>query len=230
MLTSKRPRNLFGLSIIVVGLSLLFSLVASSANFAQGDPAFVRQVRALETSDLGLLNPAGLAFSPGVNAFHMLGARQPSQRPSSVSELILITPAKDRIGSVQIAAAIADPINMAFDSKAGCLLIFQPNANQLIEVKTGTDGNLDPATLTRFGAMHFGLQNPQGMTVDPLSGHLFILDSTRPRPVRIQPTADGGFANAANSSVDLQPTGLTNLRGVAFEPATGYLHIPLIHL
>ena len=56
-----RPiKNLFTCAMMLVGLSLIFAFVGGSAISAQGDPAYVRQVRVLE--DLGIAHPDGLAF------------------------------------------------------------------------------------------------------------------------------------------------------------------------
>jgi DNA-binding beta-propeller fold protein YncE len=208
-----------------LGLILIFSLIGSSATVAKDGSAFVRQVRVIETDVLGLRNPAGLVFSPEANAFHVAEARKPTQPPTPFSDIMMITPTEDLAGSARIAAAITDPINMAFDGKARRLLIFQSTANKLIEVTVGPDGKLDPTMLVRHDARHFGLQNPQGMAVDPVSGHLFVLDVSGPRIVRIEPQPDGGLDSVQVTQVDLQPTGLVDPRGLAFDPANGHFHL-----
>ena len=57
------------------------------------------------------------------------------------------------------------------------------------------------------------------------AGHLFILDASGPRLVRVEPEPDGTFDGAVVASVDLQPTGLVDVRGLAFDPHTGHLHV-----
>lgn len=218
-------KNIWSYWLFCVGLLFSFSLSGSSATFAQNDPAFVRHVRALESDEMGLSNPAGLAFSPGANAFHVVEAPGRGRPPPADTDIITLTPFADRVGSARIAAAIKDPINTTYDTTVNRLLIFQSAPNKLIEVLEGADGSLDPSTLIRHEARHFGLQNPQGMTVDPLSGHLFILDSSGPRLIRVEPEPAGGFDNAVISAVDLQPTGLVDPRGLAFDPTSGHLHV-----
>src|SRR5215210_599281 len=63
---------LFKLSILslVLALSLPFLWVPRSS--AQGNAAFIQQVRTLESDQTGLLHPAGLAFSSRANAFQVL--------------------------------------------------------------------------------------------------------------------------------------------------------------
>ena len=217
-------------SMILMRLIILFSLVGTSAletsaTSAQVGTAGIRQVRAIETRDIGLPNPAGLAFSPSANAFHIMDARDPGQTPPPFTDLITVAPFEDLAGSARIEAAIKNPINMAFDSLANRLLIFQPTSNKLVEVLEGPDGELDPATLVRHDARHFDIQNPQGMSVDPASGHIYILDGAGPRIVRIEPDLEGGFDGAVISEIDLSQTGLVDVRGLAFDPTNSHLHV-----
>ncbi len=220
-----RRTNIISSLMVLAGLLSLFLMKEYAVTLAQNGNAFVRQVRTMESDEMGIPNPAGLAFSPRAGAFHVVEARGQGQPPPAETDIIKLTPFSDRVGSARIAAAIQDPINMAFDSQFNRLLIFQSPANQLIEVLEGPDGNLDPGTVIRHDARHFGLGDPQGMTVDPASGHVFILDATGPRIVAIEPEPGGSFDNAIISEVDLRQTGLVDLRGLAFDPSTGHLHV-----
>ena len=209
-------------SIILLCFIAPFSFVRSSNTFAEDHRTFIRQVRSIENDESGILNPSGLAFSPNTNSFYVLSQNQPN---TQAADIFLMTLTKDRKGSARIATQIKDPINMTFDFKAKRLVFFNSAAKQLIEVKVGPDGNPDPSTLTHHQARYFGLQNPQGMAVDPQNGHLFILDATGPRLVRVEPDSDEGFANALITQIDLQLTGLIDPRGLALDPTTGHLHV-----
>jgi uncharacterized protein YjiK len=218
-------KSIMAYSLALVGLLVLFTFPGSSATLAQSNAAFIRQVRVLEADETGLANPAGLTFSSRANAFHVVEGRGHAQPPPAETEIVKLNPFADRAGSARIAVAIRDPINTVFDDKANRLLIFQSANNILVEVLENPGGNLDPKTLIRHDARLFGLQNPQGMAVDPANGYLYILDATGPRIVRVEPGADGSFDNAIITAVDLQPAGLTNVRGLAFDPTTGHLHV-----
>jgi VCBS repeat-containing protein len=218
-------RKLLTYSLILAGLISLISLSGATVTLAQTGNPFVRRVRALEAGETGIPNPAGLAFSARARAFYVVEARGQGQPPPAETEIIQVTPLSDRVGSARIAAAIRDPINMAFDSRFHRLLIFQSPNNMLIEVREDADGHLDPTTLVRHDARYFGLQNPQGMAVDPASGQLFILDASGPRIIGVEPEPDGSFDNAVISVVDLQSTDLVDPRGLAFDPTTGHLHV-----
>src|SRR3990172_8646307 len=225
MLTVRGDTRLSVVTLLLVGALLLGSFATSSATLAQGGAAYVTQVRVIETSDIGIAHPAGLVFSSRAKAFYVVEARGQGQPSPADMDIIKLTPFGDRAGSARLAEAIRDPINVAFDGRFNRLLIFDSLANRLIEVRERPDGNLDPGTRMRHDARHFGVQNPQGMTVDPVSGHLFILDAVGPRLVRVEPEPDGSFDGATLSEVDLRSTDLADPRGLALDPTTGHLHI-----
>ena len=85
--------------VIVVVLVLSLVLVGGSAASAQAGIAFVRRARVIETDDLGIAHPAGLAFLPVSNAFHVVQARGPGQPPTQYSDILMITPVEDLAGS-----------------------------------------------------------------------------------------------------------------------------------
>jgi uncharacterized protein YjiK len=180
--------------------------------------------RVLEPIELGITNPAGVTFSPTAGMLFVV-TRQPGTPPGSVTDFELITLAGDPAGTVRIAASLADPVNIAFDGKANRLLILQSSSNQLIEIRARPDGSLDPRTLQRIDVRSFGLRYPQGLTFDPVSGRLFILDTAGPRIVLVEPDLRGGFERPTISAIDLAQTGLTNLRGLAFDPTNEHLHV-----
>jgi uncharacterized protein YjiK len=121
-------------------------------------------------------------------------------------------------------ANVADRVNMAFDANAKRLFIFESSTNQLIEGLTGPDAGVSRQTLNRIDAQSFGLRDPQGLTVDPASGRVFVLDAGS-RIVRIEPHSLRGFSGAIVSTLDLAPAGLSRLRGIAFDPTGGNLHV-----
>ncbi|HKY53459.1 MAG TPA: hypothetical protein VJM08_04095, partial [Anaerolineales bacterium] len=212
---------LFRLSILSLVFALVLPFVWSPVRSAQSNAAFIRQIRALESDQTGLLSPAGLVFSSRSNAFHALE----KQNGSSDTNLVKLTPFADRAGSARIAAAIKDPINVAFDNQVGRLLILHSNGNHLLEVREDSNGNLDPGTLIRYDIRNFALQDPQGMAFDAANGILYILDASGPRLVMVTSGANGTFEGAAVNILDLSSSGLTAVRGLAFDPSTGNLHI-----
>jgi uncharacterized protein YjiK len=205
----------------LLGLILSLSFFEVPASSAQGNTAFIELVQVMKNDQTGLLHPTGLAFSSAANAFQAI-----ENQPVFVTTRIFkLTPFAERAGFTWIRDAIQNPINVAFDNKVGRLLILHSSANQLLEVREDAEGNLNVRTLTRYDASGFDLQDPQGLTVDPESGILFILDAAGPQIVRVEPRADGSFEGAKVSAISLGSDSEVSLRGLAFDPSTGHLHI-----
>jgi hypothetical protein len=114
-----------------------------SPAWAQDKSGPVRQVRVIEAARRGFPSPGGVAYSPRADALVVFGADP--QRGWLGSELRLITMGEDPRGSVRLATAITDPRNLAFDAKAGRLLILEARKGELIAIAARSDDNLDPA-------------------------------------------------------------------------------------
>src|SRR5215217_8429631 len=154
-------QKLVSYALIIAVFISLFPIGRSSTSLAQGTAAILRQVRVLDVDPAGLHNPAGLAFSNRANAFEVMEGRRLGQPVSGSTDFIKLTPFAHRAGLARIAAAVQDPINVTLDNKAHRLLIYHAAAQQLLEVAEASDGNLDPASLTRYDASRFGVQDPQ---------------------------------------------------------------------
>jgi DNA-binding beta-propeller fold protein YncE len=209
-------------------LIVFFSFAGSSDTLAQDDTLYLREARAIDTNDFGLLNATGLAFSFDANHFFVLEARSTTQ-----ANIATMTPFEDLVASDSVDVSMIDPINLAFDNRFNRLLLLDSGSSELVAIRTGPDGHLDPSSeaITRFQIAQLGLQEPRGMTIDPANGHLFILDSAALQIVRIEPDAHGSFdgALALNqgrvSWLDLTPAGLVDPRGLAFNPDNGHLYL-----
>ena len=210
-------------SILSLSLALSLSFFWISTSSAQGSPAFIRRVRTLEADKTGLQNPAGLAFSSRANAFYVV--KGTGQVLLTATDVVKLAPFGKQLGSTRVTAQIDDPINIGFDNKIHRLLILQFPGNQLLDVRESVDGNLDPTSLIRYDVSRFGLQDPQGITVDPVSGYLFILDSVGPRIIRVVPGLNSSFEGASFSIIDLKSSGLVAPRGLAFDTTTSHLHL-----
>ncbi|MCI0690403.1 DNRLRE domain-containing protein [candidate division KSB1 bacterium] len=214
----------------LLGLNLLLALGTSSVTSAQEPFAYLRLVRVIDTGKLGIANPVGLAFSPAADVFLLSQARKPDQTDAKIT---MITFFDDPAGSVTVPqGGIPDPLNVAFDSRANRLALFDQAAKALTEIQATSTGYLEPSaeTITRVEAQQFGLTNPQGMTFDP-TGRLFVLDAAGPRIVRISPNSRLKFdvATAARDNrilpIELNHLADAQPRGVAFNPNTNHLYV-----
>src|SRR5512145_360171 len=118
-----------GAALLALGsASVLFAAGASaSANAIRaGGAGAVRVAQVFEAERTGVDSPGGLAFSPVGDSFYVVEARRGGSDPQATDIATLRPfanePYSDRAGSARIAAAIGDPVNMAFDARHGRLL------------------------------------------------------------------------------------------------------------
>jgi hypothetical protein len=213
----RRPVALFTFCLAIAATPFALAPVR-----AQNSGGPVRRVRLIEAAKRGFTSPGGLAYSPRADALVVFGAD--AQQGLAGAEMRLITMSEDPRASIRLATAVTDPRNLAFDAKAGRLLLLDAPRREFVAIPVRSDGNPDPARQVRFAAERFGVVSPQGLAVGP-SGRLFVLDAGGPWLLRIEPDEKGGFETAAVSHLDLAHLGLTDPRGLAFDPTTGHLHV-----
>ena len=206
------------------------SLVVSSAGSAGGEAPYLRLARAIDTGDLGIPNPGGLAFSPAGNEFLVVQARGTSKPTPNAASIVMVTLTEDPAGSVSVPDAVTDPTNLVVDRTANRLLTFDAGTEELVAIGLTSRGAPNPGSIGRFPAGALRLQEPRGLTMDPSSGRLYLLDNGARRIVRVDPASDGSLdmteaLNAGRvSSIDL-PAELAGARGLAFNPADGHLYV-----
>ena len=190
--------------------------------FAQSTPD-ASLIRTIEVSPFGFESPAGVGFSDNADTFVL--AEEPTNPPGSSSTLWIVNELGGLSGTSTIGTGIEDPVNMAFDNKANRLLVYQPSSVLLLDIAADSFGVLQPGTLTSISASSFGITDAKGMTVDPATGDLYILDASGPRIVRIVPDPTLGFSQPTVSSISLAGLGLGTVRGLAFYPPNGNFHV-----
>jgi hypothetical protein len=215
--------------------ALLIYWAGNPSAVAAGPDATLTLTRVVDTDDLftedffsaGHPGFPGVGFPPGANTLLNLNPGPGAAR------LILVAPPKPDLGKnagmPQRPIEVADPINLAFDSVSqgasgfGLSRLFLLDDGELIAVKAGARNVMNPDKIKRLDAQGFGIADPQGMTLEPASGRLFVLDGAGPRLVSIQPKPGREFAGAEVTPITL-PGELGDLRGLAFNPEDGHLY------
>jgi hypothetical protein len=210
-------------------------VVFSVAAFAEQD-VNLRFVRTIDTDDLfsaeyfsAAPHPdlSGVGFPPGAQSLLVFN------QPSGTTSLVLAEPPKNKNDKVgRTALAIADPINIAFDSVSvgakgfglARLFLWDSDSGKLITVRSTPRNVMDKNRIKRFNVFAFGVNNPQGLTLNPDSRQLFALDADNSRIVTIDPRPGHEFVGSEMASMAL-PKGLGDLRGLAFNPADQHFYV-----
>ena len=209
-------------SVALVWLAIVAVFLLAPSAWAASRTDSISFVRVIETGRLGHPHPAGLAYSARADSFLVVRA---SDGASTYTDIGIVSHAFDIVRTVRIGAAMSTPTNMAYDEIANRLLIFEAGSEELISVAAGTDGIPGSSTPNRMDGGFLGIRDPTGMTVDPRTGALFVLDAAGPWIVRVQPDVTLGFQLPEISEIDLRDAGLGKLQGLAFDPATNHLHV-----
>jgi hypothetical protein len=169
----------------------------------------VQEVRPIDTTELGLSRPTGIAYDPGANALIVATGR------GGQTAAIRVTPSEDVLGSLTLPQT--DPSTMTFDPRTNRLGAI--GGQELLTVPENQLAAGAPQP-TRGGLGAAGISAPTGSVFDA-SGGLVVLDAATRTLVRIQ---DGDPAKGV-SRIPLGIAGNAPLRGLAFNPADGLLYV-----
>jgi len=202
---------------LLMGLVIVSVLPVPSWVFAQNGSAPLWVVRSLPTSEFGINEPKGLAFSSAADTFLILDGN---------ANVTLVTMGEDHAGTRVMPEVQDDPLNAAFDDRTDSLLVFDRGRSELVKSKLDAS-----APSTRFAVNALGIQDPQGIAFGSQDGRLFILDAGNSQIVSVVPDPTLGFdANEALRAnrverFSLKKLGAGTLRGIAYNPGDGHLYV-----
>lgn len=207
---------------LLVGLVIVSVIPVRSWAFAQSSSAPLWVVRSLHTSEYGVDQAKGLAFSSAANTFLLL---------DESGTVALVTMDEESAGSTVISEVQDEPLNAAFDDSTDSLFVFSRGKSELAKIRTDGKGLPDAsAPSTRFAAHAFGIKDSQGLAFDPGDGRLFILDGGASQIVAVAPHPTLGFdADEAIRSnkvqhISLKKLGKGLLQGIAYNPGNEHLY------
>jgi hypothetical protein len=210
------------------GSWLFFGVSHGSAQV--GDGGFY-DVREIETSELGVPNPAGLAYSPKAGVLLVVDDQEQGKHNPQVA-MINLTERLEGTSSVT-GTTTELLVNMAYSETTNSLFLLNQVEKELEEVPLKRDGELasSAAVSAKFNIQAYGLSNAKGMTFDPQDGRLFLLDAGGDELVTVTPdengSYEGGPADKAGriERVDLRHLGAVKLRGIAYNPMNAHLYL-----
>jgi len=223
---NKRLLNLKTLTILIILIALLFApAVRSHENFvlAQSAPEHLRFVRSIFTGEFGLTSPKGMAFSPTDNSFILFGSDEASMGSISLYEAFN--------GTGSLSGGVDNYLDIAFDEKSGALFVLNQSSSLLSKIQINSKGmpvNAVPGS--QYSVSSLNLKTARGVTFDPSTGRMFVLNGDPARLTIVTPDAvygfDGGVA-IKNGRVRQIPISVkdANLQGVAFNPVNKHLYI-----
>ena len=201
---------------------LVLSAIGSVASAQEADHPW-SEVRTLDMMDYGLSNVEGLAFSPDANAFLLW------QADGSVAGITMSEVPVDTQGLVVPAD---DPQNIAFNGHTNELFVLGSNDTQLDEIPVDGEGLPAPraSSIQKHNLDAVNLQGARGITFDPATGRMFVLNADGDQLVIVEPDESSTFDGAAAvnegrvTRISLKGLQAIDLRGIAFNPQSGSLY------
>lgn len=214
--------------VLVIGLVLMFLIAVRSRAEAQAPRGYIEALRSFPTSDYGLRRVAGMAYSPAANTFFMLEGPEFREQPGK-TRIASMLGTLDPVGVSNIAVSVAEGLNVTFDSGTNRLVLFNQFSNELITVATDAEGRPDPseAAVSRLDAAPLGIERAQGMSFDPTTGRIYLLDAPQRRLVYVTLDSQGRLdgPEARTGVIDLRWMLSDDLRGVAINPRDGTIFV-----
>jgi hypothetical protein len=202
---------------ILVTVVFIFALLVPAANYVVSALVLAHpwyQVRAIYTTEYGFAKPVGFTFSPKANTF-LLWNQSGSIRGVGLDER--------SVNTRGISLPVADARNLAFDPAANRIFVLAKDGEQLLSYSMTTTGLIVPSTAPRqYDIRALNIRAAQGMTFDPVSGRLFILNAGGRQLVVVDASATGFNFNSAKR-FNLTRLGAARLEGIAFNPGNGRL-------
>ncbi|HSL46393.1 MAG TPA: FG-GAP-like repeat-containing protein [Anaerolineales bacterium] len=213
--------RLFGIMIIAMLVALPKRFAASAKQDSGKD---FRVVRTIQMKEFGLLKLKGLAFSPVANAFLLWNAE------GTVAGISMY---EDALDMQDLRIPVEDAHNLAFNARTNQLFILGEGNTSLDEIPVDAKGLPVPDTgaSPKHDLESMDLQSPRGLTIDPASGRMFVLNADGNELVTVAPDAAGKFdgsvaAHAGRiTRISLNELGAAGLQGIAFNPANGNVYL-----
>jgi hypothetical protein len=209
--------------ILLIGFVITPLISIRSWVSAQGSSAPLWVVRSLYTSEYGVNEPKGLAFSSMANTFLILDGS---------ANAALVSMGEDNLGIRNLPGIQNDPLNVAFDDQTGSLFEFNRGMSELTEFRADDKGLPDvSAPPTHFAVNAFGIKEALGITFGSDDGRLFILDAGNLQIVSVVPHPTLGLdANEAIRSnkverISLKKLGIGPLKGIAYNLGNGHFYV-----
>ena len=208
---------------MVILLLALLGAVISTVN-SQPQEGYSVMLRGIETADLGVARPVGLAYSPSSGTFLALGASD-----SAAAQIAAFDPFENPAGTNQSLARLNDPLNTAYLAGAESLLAVNEGGDWL-SARVGPDGLLPDQAAARVYAAPLRLVNPQGVAVDEAGGRLFVLDAAGPSLLVVKADLSNLFGDLLAGRAVVTRTKVSaargaSLRGLAYHPGRDTLFI-----
>lgn len=192
----------------------------------------------VQTVDMSTFNPAspdptGIGYIPSINRF-IVSDSEVNEIPALFTgdNLFEISLPNTLARSGSTTAYSNEPTGVGFNPSNDHIFISDDNAKDIFEVDPSTDGlhGTSDDVVTSFSTTAFNSQDPEGVTFDTVSGHLFITDGLNNEVYRVDSGVNGIFdgppaagGDDVVTSFDTLALGIEDPEGIHHDSVSGNL-------
>lgn len=191
-------------------------------------------VRVIDTSLLvpPSPDPSGIAYLPASQSLLVSDSEVNETDIFLGSNLFALSLTGGLVGTASTIAYSTEPTGLAIRPDDGTVFVSDDNADQIYHIRPGPDGVLltDDDEVKSWSTEPFGVDDPEDLAFDAVSGHLFVVEGLDSKVFRISPGDNGEFDGVSPggddvvvSSFETRFLGLTDPEGIALDPRTGNL-------
>ncbi len=233
MHTDLQARNKF--IRVAISMAIFFTLIPTVKQVAsaQTSPGYYRDVRTIYTADYGIAQPVGIIYSPETSSILIMESERSSNSNALILEGVSINLHEDFEGVFSFQADNFNALNSAFHPQDNRFFYLDDRLDQLIIIPE--QGNGLPELLEQsydFVPLDsLQIENSQGITFDPISGSIFILDAGKLEMIKVYPGLTNSFdiadpfTQTRIERFSLRELNNPQLRGVAYNPNNQHLYI-----
>jgi len=218
----------------------VFEITAEVPSLVEGVPVLPAQlVRATATSAFlpPSPDPAGLAYIPSENRLLITDCDVDEMAIFTGINVWAVALDGTQLGTYSAAAFSLEATGIAYNPANGHLFISDDSTIRINEVDTGPDGQIGGGddTVTYFRTSWYGAMDPEGVTFDTSTGHLFIADGAGSEIYEVSPGPNGIFDGVYDppnhlgddiiTSFDTYALGLMDIESVEYKADSDTLYI-----
>jgi uncharacterized protein YjiK len=219
------PLAILASLLMVAILILVMGLRIFEVN-AQPQDGYWFDVQYLYAADFGLSRISGVTFAPDAEGLLVLDDSAGLEN----ARMALVSKRGDLRGSFDLSLPGGDPSSLAYSSVTGGVYLLDETGQGLLEVPAAADSRLPSGqrAVKTHDVNQIGIKNPQGMSIDPQSGRMYILDADGPEIISL-PSDNGGYGGSVTSNrierIRLRSLNGQSLRGLAYNPEKDWLYV-----
>ena len=178
--------------------------ITDTTQYKAGDPSSIK----------GCGDPSGIAYVPGLDRLFIVDSEHDESPYYSTKNLFVTLLDGTFVQSISLSAFTREPTGIAYNPLNGLLYISDDDAIKIFIVNPNNPGTL----LSSINLAPYGITDAEDPEIDPVTGHIYLLDGVTRRLVEL--TETGAFVKATTL-----PTVIRDAEALAYDAVRDVFYI-----